>query len=100
MNNEKSNIPNFSLYDIDVAPTTHNSLATNGLSQTQPSYGMSMNSYAGPQPPPPIWDKPTILRMAGPSGSKLGLSDPAAAGPVLRDKPPRSRLGPHTPHKG
>lgn len=36
---EKSSVPKFPSYDSEAAPTTHNSSATNGLSQTQPSYG-------------------------------------------------------------
>jgi hypothetical protein len=36
---EKSTIHKFLTYDNEVAPTTHNLSATNGLSQTQPSYG-------------------------------------------------------------
>jgi hypothetical protein len=52
---EKSTFPNFPSHDIDAIATTQNSLTTNGYSQTQPFYGMPMNSYVGqPQPPPPI----------------------------------------------
>jgi hypothetical protein len=52
---EKSIVSNFSSHEIDARTTTHQSSATNGHSQTQPSYGMMMNSYTRkPQPPPPI----------------------------------------------
>jgi hypothetical protein len=34
-----------------------------GIAQSQPLYGMPMNSYTGqPNPPPPLWEQPMPMR--------------------------------------
>lgn len=89
----KSVVSNFPSHEIDAKAATHNSSNLNGHSQTQPSYVVSMNSYTGqPQPPPPVWDKPTVLPTTRPSRTELGLSAPLADGPVVCDGPPRTAL--------
>lgn len=62
---------------------------------------MPMNSYARQsQPPPSIWDKPTILRMAGLSGPGLGPPDPLEGGCSLYGEPPRAARGPSCSSQG
>jgi hypothetical protein len=91
---EKSIVPNFSTYDVEIRNSAQNSSAANGYSQPQPLYGMPMNSYAGqPQPPPPIWGKPTNLHTNGSSRTELVPFGPAVVG-YFCDEPPRSTSGP------
>jgi hypothetical protein len=63
---KKSVAPSFPSHDIDA---TQESSTANGHSQSQPIYGISMTSHtrethAPTQPPPPMWENTTTLRMA------------------------------------
>jgi hypothetical protein len=49
---EKSVAPSFPSYETSNRISMSNTSATNGNSQPQPLYGMSMNSYPGQIPPP------------------------------------------------
>jgi hypothetical protein len=53
-----------------------------------------MNSKTGqPHPPPPIWEQPVPLCMAGQSDPKVKRSVPAAIGSIPRDELLRATLG-------
>jgi hypothetical protein len=43
----KIHMPNFPSHKLGIKTTTPNTSAINGFSQSQPYYGMSMNSYLG-----------------------------------------------------
>ena len=65
---EKSVAPSFPSYETSNRISMSNTSATNGDLQTQPLYGMPMNSYPGQVPPPPsLLGRSVPLDTVGPS---------------------------------
>jgi hypothetical protein len=72
---EKSVAPSFPSYETSNRISMPNTSATNGDSQPQPLYGMSMNSYPGQIPPSPsLLGRSAPLDMVGPSELLPGQS--------------------------
>lgn len=81
---EKSIVPSFPSHDVD----TENVLNTSATIQSQPLYGMSMNSYQGQSlPPPHLMNVATPLGMVKPSAYNLGPSDPIPDRPMTHCEP-------------
>jgi hypothetical protein len=65
---DKSAITNFPLHKVETRENTRDSSALNWHDQSQPLYGMLIDTYSRqPQPPAQIRGKSTDLRMTGPS---------------------------------
>jgi hypothetical protein len=65
---DKSVVANFPSHEIQTKKNTHDSSTANWHDQSQPLYGISMNtSPEQPQPPTQIGGKSTNLRTVGPS---------------------------------
>jgi hypothetical protein len=76
---EKSVAPSFPSYETSNRVFMPDVSATNGDSQSQPLYGMPMNSYSGQiQPPPSLLGRSAPLNTVGPSEPLPGPSDPYA----------------------
>jgi hypothetical protein len=80
-----------------LGENTHNLSATGCHDQSQPLYGMPIDTYPEqPQPPTHIGDKLADLCMSEPSAHERGPFGPAAAGPIFNElprhvlEPPRS----------
>jgi hypothetical protein len=85
---EKSNITKFPSHEVELGENTRDSSAIGCHDQSQPIYGMLIDTYPGqPQPPTHIGDKLVDPRMSGPSAHKRGPSGPAAAGPIFNELP-------------
>jgi hypothetical protein len=73
----KSTIANFPSHEVELGENTRDSWATGCHDQSQPLYGMPIDTYPRqPQAPTHIGDKFVDLCMSGPSG-------PAAIGPIF-----------------
>jgi hypothetical protein len=87
---DKSTIANFPSHEFDLGENTRDSSATGYHDQSQPIYGMSIDTYHGqPQLPTHIGDKFANLRMSRPFTRERGPSGPAAAGPIFRNELPK-----------
>jgi hypothetical protein len=74
---EKSVAPSFPSFKTSNRMCMSNTSATNGDSQPQPLYGMSMNSYPGQIPPLSfLLDRSTLLDTVGPFKPLPGQSSP------------------------
>jgi hypothetical protein len=82
---DKSNIANFPSHEVELGGNTRNTSATGCHDQSQPLYGMLMDTY--PEQPQ-IGSKSADLHMPGPSG-------PATVGPIFNELP---RYAPELPH--
>jgi hypothetical protein len=80
----KSNIANFSSHEVELGGNTRNTSATGCHDQSQPLYGMPMDTY--PEQPQ-IGSKPADLHMPGPSARERGPSGPATVGPIFNELP-------------
>jgi hypothetical protein len=94
---EKSNIAKFPSHEVELGENTRDSSSIGCHDQSQPLYGMPIDTYPGqPQPPMHIGDKFADLCMSGPSAYERGPSGPAAASPIFDElprhepEPPRS----------
>jgi hypothetical protein len=76
---DKSNIANFPSHDVELGRNTRNTLATGCYDQSQPLYGMPMDTY--PEQPQ-IGSKSADLHMPGPSARERGPS-----GPIFNELP-------------
>jgi hypothetical protein len=70
---DKSIVANFPSHEVELGENTRNSSATRCHDQSQPLYGMPIDTYPEqPQPPTHIDDKLADLRMSGPSAHERG----------------------------
>jgi hypothetical protein len=85
---DKSTIANFPLHEVELEENTRDSSATGSHDQSQPLYGMPIDTYLGqPQLPTQIGDIFADLHMSRPSARERGPSRPAAAGPIFNELP-------------
>jgi hypothetical protein len=83
---DKSTVANFPSHEVELGENTRTSSTTGCHDQSQPLYGMSMDTYPEqPQPPTHIDSKLADLHMSGPSAREWGLSGPATAGPIFNE---------------
>jgi hypothetical protein len=96
---DKSTIANFSSHEVELGENTHDSSATSCHDQSQPLYGMPIDTYPRqPQPPTHIGGKTANRRMSGPSARECGPSGPAMTRPIFRNELPRPRDALEPPH--
>jgi hypothetical protein len=81
---DKSNIANFPSHEVELGGNTRNTSATGCHDQSQPLYGMPMDTY--PEQPQ-IGSKPVDLHMPGPSVRERGSSGTATFGPIFNELP-------------
>jgi hypothetical protein len=81
---DKSNITNFPSHEVELGGNTRNTSATGCHDQSQPLYGMPMDTY--PEQPQ-IDTKSADLHMPGPSARERGPSGPATFGPIFNELP-------------
>jgi hypothetical protein len=94
---DKSTIINFPSHEVELGKNTRDSSVVDCHDQSQPLYGMSIDTYPGqPQPSTDIDDKFVDLRMSGPSAREHGPSRPAAAGPIFNELSRHALELPHT----
>jgi hypothetical protein len=75
---------------LNWGKNTRDSSATGCHDQSQPLYGMPIDTYPGqPQPPARIDDKFVDLHMFGSSAHERGPSGPAMVDPIFRNELPR-----------
>jgi hypothetical protein len=81
---DKSNIANFPSHEVELGGNTRNTSAIGCHDQSQPLYGMSMDTY--PEQPQ-IGSKTADLHMPKLSARERGPSGPATAGPIFNELP-------------
>jgi hypothetical protein len=81
---DKSNIANFPSHEVELGGNTRNTSATSCHDQSQPLYGMPMDTY--PEQPQ-IGSKSADLYMPEPSAPEPGPSGPATVGPIFNEPP-------------
>jgi hypothetical protein len=81
---DKSNIANFPSHEVELGGNTRNTSAIGCRDQSQPLYGMPMDTY--PEQPQ-IGSKSADLHMLGPSAHERGPSGPAPVGPIFNELP-------------
>jgi hypothetical protein len=81
---DKSSIANFPSHEVELRENTRNTSAIGCLNQSQPLYGMSMDTYPEQSQ---IGSKSANLHMPGPSARERGPSGPATAGPIFNELP-------------
>jgi hypothetical protein len=87
---DKSTVANFPSHEVESGENTRDSSVADCHDQSQPLYGMPMDTYPEQQQPPmKIGGKSADLRTTGPSARERGPSRPAVAGPVFRNELPR-----------
>jgi hypothetical protein len=79
---EKTHTPNFWSHELDTKITASNTSTTNGAFQSQPYYGMPMNSYPGQMMSPSSLHCRSALGMAGQSTHDHGPSGPPTNHPT------------------
>jgi hypothetical protein len=79
---DKSNIANFPSHEVELGGNTRNTSAIGCHDQSQPLYGMPMDTYPKQ---PQIGSKSADLHMPGPSARERGLSGSATAGPIFNE---------------
>jgi len=89
---DKSSIANFPSHEVELGGNTRNTSAVGCHDQSQPLYGMPMDTY--PEQPQ-IGSKTADLHMPGPSARERGPSGPATTGPIFNEVP---RHAPEPPH--
>jgi hypothetical protein len=90
---DKSSIANFPSHEIELGGNTCNTLAIGCHDQSQPLYGMPMDTYLEQ---PQISSKPADLHMSGPSDLERGPSGTATTGPIFNELPRHAPEPPHT----
>jgi hypothetical protein len=81
---DKSNITNFPSHEVELGGDTRNTSATGCHDQSQPLYGMLMDTY---HEQPQNGSKTADLHMSGPSARERGPSGPATFGPIFNELP-------------
>jgi hypothetical protein len=67
---DKSTIANFPSHEVELGEKTRDSSAIDCHNQSQPLYGMPIDTYHGqPRPPTHISDRFVDMRMSEPSAS-------------------------------
>jgi hypothetical protein len=89
---DKFNVAKYSSHEVELGKNTRNSSATGCHDQSQPLYGMPMDTY--PEQPQ-IGSKLTGLHMSGPSTRERGPSGPVMAGPIFNELPRYASEPPH-----
>jgi hypothetical protein len=93
---DKSTIAKFPSHEVELEENTRNSSATGCHDQSQPLYGMPMDTYPKkPQPPMHISNKLADLDMSGPFTCEREPSGAAMAGPIFNEL---SRYASKPPH--
>jgi hypothetical protein len=90
---DKSSIANFPSHEVELGDNTRNTSARGCHDQSQPLYGMPMDTY--PEQPQ-IGSKSADLHMPGPSARDRGPSGQATAGPIFNELPRYALEPPHT----
>jgi hypothetical protein len=90
---DKSSITNFPSHEVELGGNTRNTSATGCHDQSQPLYGMPMDTY--PEQPQ-IGSKSADLHMPGPSARERGPSGPTTVGPIFNELPRYASEPPHT----
>jgi hypothetical protein len=81
---DKSTIAKFPSHEVELWGNTRNTLAIGCHDQSQPLYGMPMDTY--PEQPQ-IGSKSADLHIPGPSVRERGPSGPATVGPIFNELP-------------
>jgi hypothetical protein len=89
---DKSSIANFPSHEVELGGNTRNTSTIGCHDQSQPLYGMPMDTY--PEQPQ-IGSKSADLHISGPSPRERGPSGPATTGPIFNELP---RHAPEPPH--
>jgi hypothetical protein len=89
---DKSSIANFPSHEVELGDNACNTLARGCHDQSQPLYGMPMDTY--PEQPQ-IGSKTADLHMSGPSTRERGPSGPATAGLIFNEVPRHAHKPPH-----
>ena len=89
---DKSSTANFPSYEVELGDNACNTSATGCHDQSQPLYGMLMDTYPKQ---PQIGSKPADLHMPGSSARERGPSGPITVGPIFNELP---RYAPEPPH--
>jgi hypothetical protein len=89
---DKSGIANFPSHEVELGGNTRNISAIGCHGQSQPLYGMPMDTY--PEQPQ-IDSKSVDLHVPGPSARERGPSKPATIGPIFNEL---SRHAPEPQH--
>jgi hypothetical protein len=93
---DKFTVTNFPSHEVELGENTRNSSATGCHDQSQPLYGMSMDTYPEqPQPPTHIGSKLDDMHMSRPSTHERGPSGTATAGPIFDEFPRYASEPPH-----
>jgi hypothetical protein len=93
---DKSIVANFPSHVVELGENTCNSLATGYHDQSQPLYGMPIDTYPKqPQPPTHIDNKLADLHISGPSAREHGPSGLAMVGPIFNELPKYVSEPPH-----
>jgi hypothetical protein len=92
---DKSSIENFPSHEVELGDNTRNTSAIGCHDQSQPLYGMPMDTY--PEQPQ-IGSKSTDLHMPGPSARERGPSGPATTGPIFNELSRHALEPQHTTH--
>jgi hypothetical protein len=89
---DKSIVANFPSHKVELGENTRNSSATCCHDQSQPLYGMPMDTY--PEQPQ-IGNKLSDLHMFGPSAREHRPSRPTTVDPIFNDLPRYASEPPH-----
>jgi hypothetical protein len=81
---DKSTIAKKILHEVELGGNTRNTSAIGCHDQSQPLYGMPMDTY--PEQPQ-IGSKSADLHMPSPSARERGPSGPVTAGPIFNELP-------------
>jgi hypothetical protein len=93
---DKSTVANFASHEVELGENTRNSSATGCHDQSQPLYGMPMDTYPEqPQPSTHISSKLADLHMFRLSSRESGPSRPATAVPIFNELPRYASEPPH-----
>jgi hypothetical protein len=89
---DKSSIANFPSHEVELGGNTRNTSAVGCHDQSQPLYGMPMDTY--PEQPQ-ISTKTADLHMSGLSARERGPSGSVTAGPIFNEVPIHAPEPPH-----
>jgi hypothetical protein len=89
---DKSTVANFLSHEVELGENTCNASAIGCHDQSQPLYGMLMDTYPEQTQ---IGSKLANLHMSGPSARERGPSGPTTAGPIFNELPRYASKPPH-----
>jgi hypothetical protein len=94
---DKFTITNFPSHEVELGENTRNSSVTSCYDQSQPIYGIPIETYPEQsQPPTHIGNKLADLHISGPSTRERGPSGPATSGPIFTELPRHAPEQPRT----